>query len=153
MKKAFALFLCVFLLTGLLAGCGQQRKAITAEEFTKQAADAGYTAADRTADLNGYVEACVLAQKPEYQVEFFAVATDGQAAKAYENNVAKLDEAKAASAKSTEEKGGSGDDLRYALTTDTEYLVISRIGKTFVFTRAPLVLKEEVISFLKTIQY
>ncbi|MDO5602245.1 MAG: hypothetical protein Q4G07_05695 [Oscillospiraceae bacterium] len=153
MKKISVLCLCLCLLTGLLAACGQQRSALTAEEFAKKASEASYTTSDRTADMNGYVEACILAQKPEYQVEFFIVATDEQAARAYENNVAKLEEAKAASEKSTEEKGGSGEDLRYEVTTDTEYLAVSRIGKTFVFTRAPLSQKEEVISFLKTLPY
>lgn len=153
MKRSLAMCLCLLLSIGLLAGCGQQRNALTADEFTQKATEAGYTAADRTADLNGYVVACVLAQKPEYQVEFFIVATDEQAAKAYENNVAQLQQAKAASGKSTEEKGGAGDDLWYEMTTDAEYLIVSRIGKSFIFTRVPLVLRDEAVSFLKTLQY
>lgn len=142
MKKGIAVILLTCMLL-LLAGCG--RADVTAEKFADAAREFGFAVEDVTAELEGNVEAAVLAYTDTVQMEFYAVASERQAKQAFEENQAELSAAQAQPDVEAKDK--------WAGEAGGEYRVVSMGQKTFLYVSAPIEEKEQVDSFLKAIGY
>lgn len=155
-RLSFLLILVLILGTAALTACGGEsarKRAISGGEFESQMESAGFTVYNIT-DQYDYTEAVVevlIAKAAAYQIEFYDMATADDAITAFDAN--KEDFKSASASKSSEAEVSFGNGARYAVTASGMYMLVSRVGNTFLYLNVPEQYKNEVVGLVKDLGY
>ena len=153
MKRFAKMGVWAVLLLGafLLTACGSQ-KAITGDEFTSKMEAAGYAVYDISDQYSAdIIYQALIAQKDDYQIEFYDLITTDDAISAFDYNKSDFESLQGTSAKNTNVEFSNGG--RYTLTIDGSYKLISRIDNTFIYLDVPEKYKDDVVKVLKELGY
>ncbi len=150
MKKLGLIVVGIMLMLGLTA-CGK-KEALTASSFKAKMETKGYEVVDISSDYEeGTIVSALIATKDDYQIEFYLVNDEEQAIRAFNQNKTGFEELKTSGSMETEVS--LSNHAKYTLTTGGKYMVISRIGTTFVYVNVEDGNKSEVSGVLKDLNY
>ena len=114
-----------------------------------------YFVQDATSQFEEYdyvKEVYISAQKElEYQIEFYELNTEQDAISSYNINKSKFEAKK--SSTSTYTEVALGNNSKYTLTSNGQYMVVSRIENTFIYVHVDEEYKDEVKKILKELGY
>lgn len=153
--KKFSITGLVILFLLSLAACGTPKTALSADEFRTKAEEAGYEvqdALDQFADAEA-VEAVLIAidKTNDFQIEFYVLQNENQAIQSFNNNKNGFESNKGN--ESSESSVSLSNYSKYALSTNGQYYVVSRIDRTFIYVVTSDVNKETVNSMLRSLGY
>lgn len=162
MKTRIALCLAVLLAVSLLAGCGKDAEGDAAETDVKTAAtpDAfvalfqknGFEVVDYSNQFGeGYTVYGAVDPSMQYQIQFFRLPDEESAKYSFDMKQADLAANKDAESAETAVTGGNYES--YALTTGSDFLLISRIGDTFLYADVPKGFEGDVKSIAEKLGY
>lgn len=138
----------------LLVGCGNNRKAITTEEFENKAKSHNYTIIDATAQYKDseFVDKATLASNASnWKVEFYILKDKNSAASVYEYNKEDFIKSKGNGSKETSESIGNYSN--YSLTTNGNYKYLSKIDNTLIYVVADEKYTEDIKGFVQELGY
>lgn len=150
-KKIFFGLLCLFTLL-TLTGCGK-KASLTTEEFIKKAKENGYQIVDVKAQFSEYDELkdATLAMNDNYQIEFYTLDNETNAKSMFDTNKATFESYKESS--NIEFNKSMSNYNTYSLTSGEYYMYLSRIDNTLIYLRVKNTYKEEVKTFIKSLNY
>ena len=127
---------------------------MSASTFNSTMETKGYTVTEVTSQFSqygDYVTKVYVAQKTNYQIEFYEISTEENAISMYNYNKSKFDEQKKGAYTST------NVDLKnysiYSLTVNGKYKYISRIDNTVIYIDADEVYKNDIKNTIKELGY
>lgn len=148
MKKLFTVFAVAAVF--LLAGCSGKNPA-TLENFKTTMEAAGYTMHDVSAQYDsGIAKSVTVALKDGYQVEFFMLTNEENAATSFASNKNRLE---ALAGGNTTTSVTASNYSSYTLTTKDQFYKVSRIGDTMIYLRVPRAQKDAVSELVKSLGY
>ena len=131
------------------------KKSITANEFKSIMENYEYPVTDYTSEANygDYVRKIYVAgnKRLSYQIEFYELADNQSASKAYEINVESLEAENKGFSSSTKLSRSNYD--KYSATSNGKYRVVSRINNTFIFLNVDIQYKDNVEYILNELGY
>lgn len=143
--------LTVFTMMFTLSGC--VKKAIETDTFVQKAQAAGYTVEDMysTVEGNRRIVEFKMAMKDDYHIEFAEVTTLAYAKVVYAGNKSKTEARNGNIPPDT--KIETKNYSKYTMTANGQYYVVSQIDKTIIYCVVDVKYKDEVDSFLKSLNY
>ena len=157
MKHFLKVFLLVMLI-GLL-GCSplesltKDRPKLNLSEFKDKMESNDFVVLDVSTQFSEekHVEGVYIAQKDNYEIEFFYLNNNENAVKVFNGNKATIDREKGESSFSTNQNIRNFSS--YALKTDGSFKYISRIDNTFLYLNVAEEYEEEVRFILEKLGY
>ena len=138
----------------LLVGCGNNRKAITTEEFKDKAKSHNYIINNAISQFEEYKyinEATVVSNASNWKVEFYILKDKNSAVSVYEYNKEDFIKSKGNGSKETSESIGNYSN--YSLTTNGNYMYLSKIDNTLIYVVADEKYTEDIKSFVQELGY
>lgn len=162
MKKSIVIISIVLLLLVTVAAgftafslMNKEKDSITAEEFKTIMQDKGYLIADATSQFSeyDYVSKVYLATTSDklYQIEFYTLSDDSSATYFFNTNKTLFEQNKTSVSTSTSSE--FSNHAKYTLTSNNEYMVVSRINNTVVYANVDEQHKDAVKDILKELGY
>ena len=153
MRKILEVVISAILILGLFTGCGTERIAITADEFTKIAEEKGFTVNDDTGEANPeVVEKILIAVKDDaYQVEFYDFKNEDEAESLYE--YIKLALETEYSVKTLVKSVSSSNYDYYSFESGDVFEKVIRVGDTLLYSGAKKEYKDSVDEIIEVIGY
>ena len=152
--KSFALIALCLIMALSFGGCAK-KDPVTSQVFGDTMTQNGYTVKDikeQYSDLEFITEAYLAVDETEsYQIEFYVLSDKDRAVKMFDGNKQNLEENKDSTHLST--SVSAGNHGKYTLTTDSEYVLISRIDNTMVFAKTAVDYKDAVNTMVETLGY
>ena len=137
----------------LLSGCSNKTPA-AADDFTTTMEERGYTVDDISAQYSEEdIESCILAlsEDDNYQIEFYIWPSDEQTNQAYSNLKSHIESFE--DSVYTSKTVSVANYSYYALTTNGEYHVVSRVDRTMVYASVPVDCKSDVEAAMAELGY
>ncbi len=153
MKKKILGIVVGLLLMFVLTGCGS-KTAITLEEFSSVAKEEGYSISDAMDQFVGidYMKSATVAiTEDNYQVEFYELDDDTHATAFFNNNKLRFEGLKGNA--SLESSIDMGNYSTYSLTSDGQYMYLSRVDNTLVYVDVKEEFKDEVKELIDKLGY
>lgn len=147
MKKI--LILLVFAFAFLFAGCSAKTP-VTLDEFKQTMQKAGYSIHDVTAQYGEIAQSVTVARKDNYQVEFFVLKSDEDAAASFASNKNRLEPMEGGNVKTSVTASNYSS---YNLTTKDQFYGVYRVGHTMIYLRVPKEQKDAVSELVKALGY
>lgn len=150
MKKLLFLLLAAMM---LFCACGAKQD-MTGEEFKEKVSEFGLVTVGAEEHFEqGDVEEAVVAytEDTSYQIEFFAVPTEEQAKRAFDQN--KNAFLALAGTERKETNRGIAGGKSYIIESNGRIMIIARSGKTFIYANVEEKYGEEVINIVKKLGY
>lgn len=130
-----------------------EKNPITTEQFKSTMKDKGFTIYSAKSQFSeyDYIEDVYIAQKSNYQIEFYELSDSETASMFYNNNKEIFESSKStvASQSNKDLKNSS----KYVLQSNGKYMVVSRIDNTVVYLSVSDTYKDEVKNLLDEIGY
>lgn len=147
-------FIIVIVFFRISSNLYKEKTPVSANEFSSTMETDGYTVTDITSQLSqyeSYVTKAYVAQKTNYQIEFYEMSTEENAITLYNYNKSKFENQKTGTYTST------NVDLKnysiYSLTVNGKYKYISRIDNTIIYIDADEVYKNDIKNTIKELGY
>lgn len=159
MKKALIIIgIIVVVLVGLVSitfnVLNKEKTPISADTFNTIMEDKGYVMTNTTsqfAKYPNYISKSYLAQKNDYQIEFYELTNVENAISMYNTNKTKFESQK--SNTSAFATASMNNYSTYSLTTNGKYKYLSRIDNTLVYIDVDESYKDIVKDIMKDIDY
>jgi uncharacterized protein YpmB len=156
LKKAIILVIIILIIAAFAYGYfslknASEKVAITPEEFQTKIEAKGLETADVTDQLNGQVEKGIIGGNSDFEIEFYKVAEEDQAIRAYNQNKGDFELEKVSA--SIETNIEIGNVSKYSLLSNGKFMVISRIQDTFIYVNASDQYKGQIEGILKDLGY
>lgn len=153
MKHFFKIFLIVMLVG--LVGCSlvENKVKLSLSEFKEKMESNDFIVMNASAlfPTQEHVEGIYIAQKDEYQIEFFDLNSSENATKMFNSNKSIFDQDK--SEFSTSSSINLGNFSSYTLKTGGKFKYISKIDDTMIYLNVDEVYEEEVKLILEGLGY
>ena len=136
------IIIAILIVGGIITGVviinkNKNKEPITGEQFKIKMQNLNYFVQDATSQFEEYdyvKEVYISAQKElEYQIEFYELNTEQDAISSYNINKSKFEAKK--SSTSTYTEVALGNNSKYTLTSNGQYMVVSRIENTFIYVQ------------------
>lgn len=152
--KKVLLVMLLFVCACVTTGCGN-KKAITSDDYKSKMESKGYTVQDATSQFSNYeyVKKATIAleKNGSYQIEFYELSDKDNAVSFFNNNKTNFENSKSSGASETSISMGNYD--KYAVSTNGQYKVVSRIDNTVVYLDVSKQYKADVQKVLKDLGY
>ncbi len=151
-RKILVVLLSVFMLFGL-TGCFKKTP-LTTDDFITNANSSNFTTQDVTSDFSSepsVLKATIALNSKGYQVEFYELSEESIAKSMFNTNKADFESLK--SSKYTDSEVNAGNYNTYSLSTESEYMYLSRVDKTFLYLKVDISNKDAVKEFIDKIGY
>ncbi len=152
-KKILVVVLSVFMLFSL-TGCFIKKTPLTTDDFIKNANSYNFTTSDITnqfTDEENVSKVTIALHDKGYKIEFYELSNKDIAKNMYNTDKLSFDSLK--EGKYTETSLNIGNYDTYSLSTESEYMYISRVDKTYLYLRVDISHKDEVKEFIDKIGY
>lgn len=159
MKKIKLLLIPIICLISLLSftGCGKNKTAISAKDFTEKLEDKGYIIQESTTQYSANNEIkesyIALSEDYDYQIEFIILESESDASNMYSHNKRKFEKEKENSNAKAHSEVNLANYSKYTLIVNGEYKVLSRIENTLIYIDADSEYKDEIDEVLEDIKY
>lgn len=162
MKKSIKILIIVGIILAVIIGAicigvsklNKEKTPVKAEEFRTTMESNGFKVVDVTsqfAQYNGYMNTAYVAQKDEYQIEFFVLSSLDNAVSMYNTNKAKFESQKANASGSYETS--IKNYSVYSITTNGKYKYVSRIDDTLIYIDADTTYQGDIKAIVKKLGY
>lgn len=139
----------VLVLMVLVMGCSGKTPA-TLDEFKQTMEKAGYTIHDVTPQYGEVAQSATVAIKDGYQVEFFVLKSEEDAAASFASNKNRLEPLEGGNVKTSVTTSNYNS---YNLTTKDQFYGVYRVGHTMIYLRVPKEQKDAVTGLVKALGY
>jgi len=133
----------------------KEKVSISASEFRNKMSQKGLEITDANSQFAQYSfikQVYIAGNKSEsYQIEFYEFDNESYATGFYNNNASKFQETKGNVAAETNFSGKNY--AKYTLSSNNQYMVISRVNNTVIYIDADSSYKNEIENILKEIDY
>lgn len=153
MRKSKMLILTICLaVVFVLTGCGA-KKSITASDFEKRAEKNDYEVYDISDQYSSidYIEKVIVAKTDDWQVEFYQLSDEEHANGMFKTNQKKFETMKGKASAGT--SSSMANYSMYKLSSNDEYMYLSRIDDTFLYLKVDSKYKDKVVDFVKELGY
>lgn len=144
----------VCIVVAIFSVLNKEKTPISSEEFKSIMEGKSFTIIDVTQQFvqyKDYMLEAYIAQKDDYQIEFYKLSSGENAVNMYETNKAKFETQKGNNATST--NANMKNYSTYSLNSNGKYKYISRIDDTFVYVDVDENNKEAIRDIIKEIGY
>ena len=151
-RKILILLLSVFMLFSL-TGCFK-KSPLTTDSFITNSTSSNFTTQDVTSDFSNepsIIKATLALNSKGYQIEFYELSSDSAAKDMFITNKTNFQSLN--SSKYTESEANVGNYNTYSLSTESEYMYLSRVDKTFLYLKVDISNKDEVKEFIDKLGY
>lgn len=138
----------------IFSNLNKEKTPMSASTFSSTMETKGYTLTEATSQFSqygNYVTKVYVAQKTNYQIEFYEISTEENAISMYNYNKSKFEAQKTGTYTST------NVDLKnysiFSLTVNGKYKYISRIDNTIIYVDADEVYKNDIKNTIKELGY
>lgn len=153
--KAISLFLIFFTIALIFTGCGNNRSAISSEQFCSIVESNGFTVADSKEQfaefdyiLNSYV---ALSGDNAFKIEFYNTVDEESARNIFEGNKADTEKLKTNGAVTTSKQINNYG--KYRQSCDGQYWVLAYIDNTFLYAHTDKQYKDNVDEIFEMLGY
>lgn len=153
-RNVFLKIILSVMMVFLLVGCGNNRKAITTEEFKDKAKSHNYIISNAISQFEEYKyinEATVVSNAGNWKVEFYVMKDNNSTSKTFEYSKENFIKSKGNGSKETSESIGNYSN--YSLTTNGNYMYLSKIDNTLIYVVADEKYTEDIKNFIKELGY
>ena len=153
-RNVFLKIILSVLMVFLLVGCGNNRKTITTEEFKDKAKSHNYIINNAISQFEEYKyinEATVVSNAGNWKVEFYVMNDNNSTSKTFEYSKENFIKSKGNGSKETSESIGNYSN--YSLTTNGNYMYLSKIDNTLIYVVADEKYTDDIKSFIKELGY
>lgn len=159
MKKVLIVIAVLVLVIGgvslaIFNSLNKTKTSISADTFSSIMEDKGYAVIETTSQFEqypNYVSKSYLAQKDDYQIEFYELTSEENAISMYNANRAKFESQK--TNVSAQTSVSINNYSTYSLTTNGKYKYLSRIDNTLVYIDVYENYKDVVKDLMEEIEY
>lgn len=152
MRKKLGLFLLIALSLLVVTGCSFNKKALTAEEFTKIAEENDLITADvKVSQFSEFetIENAIVAVNTEgWQIEFYVLDSKESAKSMYNKNREAFDEETG-----TTTKIEVGNYTKFSKKSKEKYLVLSRVDNTLLYVDVARDKQKQVDKIIEALGY
>lgn len=159
MKKLKLLLVPIICLISLVCftGCGKDKTAISAKEFSEKLEDKDYIIQESTSQYSSNEEIeesyIALSEDYSYQIEFIILESESDASSMYSYNKSRFEAEKEDSNAKAHSEVNLANYSKYTLIVNGEYKVLSRIENTLIYINADSEYKDEIDEALEDLGY
>ena len=159
MKKLKLLLLPVICLISLICftGCGKDKTAISAKEFSEKLEDKDYIIQESTSQYSSNEEIIesyiALSEDYSYQIEFIILDSESDASSMYSYNKSRFETERENASSKAHSEVNLANYSKYTLTVNDKYKVLSRIDNTLIYINADSEYKDKIDSVLEDLGY
>lgn len=159
MKKFKLLLVPIICLISLVCftGCGKNKNAISAKEFSEKMEDKDYIIQESTSQYsdNDEIEESYIALSEDYsyQIEFILLDSESDASNMYSHNKNKFETEREYSSSKAHSEINLANYSKYTLIVNGKYKVLSRIDNTLIYINADSEYKDEIDNVLEDLGY
>ena len=153
MKKArvFAVVLCLVMLLSCLTACSTDKKALTAEGFTKIMEENGFEVNDISAVTDASQKYSIIAVCDDFQVEYYEFIDEDTCKDTFDSLKKDLKEENPVQKNCIETNAKNHSYI--AFESGGEFFVVSRIGSTLVYCGDDDKYQADILEIVKTLGY
>ena len=133
----------------------KEKSSITSDQFVSTMSEKNYAIVNSKNQFieYDYINQAYIALEPNnnFQIEFYELKDNSYAVQFYNSNVSKFEESKGVA--SSQSNVNLKNSSKFALSTNGDYMVVSRINNTVIYARVSDKYKNEVDSLLKELGY